>query len=127
MPRRRRRALQELARAAADGRLTLDPGADWAAAEARLRAIPGIGPWTAAAIRLRGLGDPDVFLAADLGVRRALRRLGAPDTPTAAAALAERWRPWRSYALQHLWAVPAVGPRAAAAAPPGPTADRRAA
>jgi AraC family transcriptional regulator of adaptative response / DNA-3-methyladenine glycosylase II len=51
----------------------------------------------------RGLGDPDTFLPTDLGVRRALRRLGQRDDARSAQRLAERWRPWRSYALHHLW------------------------
>ena len=57
---------------------------------------------------MRALGDPDVFLAEDLGVRHALRRLGGPDDPRAARALAAAWAPWRSYASQHLWQAPAV-------------------
>ena len=67
---------------------------------------PGIGPWTAGYVAMRALGDPDVFLAEDLGVRHALRRLGGPDDPRAARALAEAWAPWRSYASQHLWQAP---------------------
>ena len=59
--------------------------------------VPGIGPWTAGYVAMRGLGDPDVFLPTDLGVRAGLAALGVgPDH-------AERWRPWRSYALHHLW------------------------
>ena len=54
---------------------------------------------------MRGLGDRDAFLASDLGVRRALERLGEDGSPRAAAALAERWRPYRAYALQHLWST----------------------
>jgi AraC family transcriptional regulator of adaptative response / DNA-3-methyladenine glycosylase II len=50
---------------------------------------------------MRALGDPDVFLPTDLGVRRSLAGLG--HDPGRAAELAERWRPWRSYALMHLW------------------------
>jgi AraC family transcriptional regulator of adaptative response / DNA-3-methyladenine glycosylase II len=65
--------------------------------------VPGIGPWTADYVLMRGLGDPDVFLDTDLGVRRALDRLAIG--PDAAA----RWRPWRSYALHHLWEQLAEG------------------
>ncbi len=50
---------------------------------------------------MRALGDPDIFLPTDLGTRDALRAAGAD--PAEAAALAERWRPWRSYAQLHLW------------------------
>ena len=111
MPASRRRALAALAVALADGTLLLDPGADRADLQARLLDLPGVGPWTAAYIRLRALGDPDVFLPTDAGVRHALARLGLPADPTAAAALADRWRPWRSYALLHLWGTLHSGPR----------------
>jgi AraC family transcriptional regulator of adaptative response / DNA-3-methyladenine glycosylase II len=77
-----------------------------------LLALPGIGPWTAGYVAMRALGDPDVFLVEDLGVRHALRRLGAADDPSAARALAEAWAPWRSYATQHLWQAPAAAPAA---------------
>jgi AraC family transcriptional regulator of adaptative response / DNA-3-methyladenine glycosylase II len=60
---------------------------------------------------MRALGDPDVFLAEDLGVRNALRRLGGPADPRAARALAAAWAPWRSYASQHLWQAPAARAR----------------
>jgi AraC family transcriptional regulator, regulatory protein of adaptative response / DNA-3-methyladenine glycosylase II len=104
MPAPRRRTLRNLCRALAAGEIVVDAGADRAATEAALLALPGVGPWTASYIALRALGDPDVFLASDLGVRKALVGLGAPSNPAAAAWLAERWRPWRSYAVHHLWA-----------------------
>ncbi|MGH8989300.1 MAG: AlkA N-terminal domain-containing protein [Acidimicrobiales bacterium] len=105
MPRARREAMLALARAADAGRLVLDAGADPGEVAARLLALPGVGPWTASYVALRALGDPDVFLAGDLGTRRALDRLGAPSAPAAALALAEKWRPWRSYASMHLWSI----------------------
>ena len=71
----------------------------------RLLELPGIGPWTADYIAMRVLGDRDVFLATDLGVRRILRRLGLDDRPDAAARLAQRWRPYRAYAMLALWAA----------------------
>ena len=71
---------------------------------ARLLALPGIGPWTAEYVAMRALRDPDAFLPTDLGVRHALERLGEDGAPASAARLAERWRPFRAYALQHLWA-----------------------
>jgi AraC family transcriptional regulator of adaptative response / DNA-3-methyladenine glycosylase II len=107
MPRSRGRALVGLATALAAGDVDLRPGADPQAAEANLLALPGIGPWTAAYVRLRALGDRDAFPAADLGIKRALERLGADGRPAAALALAERWRPLRAYAAQHLWALDA--------------------
>ncbi len=105
MPAARREALLALARAADGGGLALDAGADPEEVAARLVAIRGIGPWTASYVALRALGDPDVFLPGDLGVRRALARLGAPTAPAAALALSATWRPWRSYALMHLWSI----------------------
>jgi AraC family transcriptional regulator of adaptative response / DNA-3-methyladenine glycosylase II len=104
MPGSRRRTLRMLAGHLADGTITIDAGADRSEVEAQLTALPGIGPWTAAYIALRGLGDPDVFLPSDLGVRRALERLGMPADPASVARRAQAWRPWRSYALHHLWA-----------------------
>ena len=68
---------------------------------AALVALPGIGPWTADYVALRALGHPDVFLPTDIGVRNALAGLG--HDPAAVIAESDRWRPWRSYALMHLW------------------------
>ena len=109
MPRARAAALTGLAAALASGDLSLDPGAERDHAEAKLLALPGIGPWTAGYIRMRALSDPDAFLPGDVGVVEALGRLGAVPAVRsravkAAAELAESWRPWRSYAVQHLWA-----------------------
>lgn len=106
MPRARARALLHLATALASGDIVLGPGADRDEASGQLGALPGIGPWTVAYVRMRALGDPDTFLPTDLGVRHALERLGRPGDPAAAAELARSWRPWRSYALQQLWSVP---------------------
>jgi len=104
MPASRRRTVRALAAALADGSVALDVGADREAALRGLRGIPGIGPWTAGYVALRALGDPDVLLADDLGVRRAARALGLPGDPAALRARAEAWRPWRSYATHLLWA-----------------------
>lgn len=104
MPRARGAALIEACAKVADGSLVLDAGSDRSEAVAALEALRGIGPWTAGYVAMRALGDPDVFLPTDLGVRHALAALGADSTPRGAAALAEAWRPWRSYALHHLWA-----------------------
>ncbi len=104
MPAARRNTLLALALAVADGRLHLDPGADRAETEARLLEIPGIGPWTAQYVALRALGDPDVLLQTDLGVRRGAAALGLPADPRNLAAHAARsWAPWRSYATIRLW------------------------
>jgi AraC family transcriptional regulator of adaptative response / DNA-3-methyladenine glycosylase II len=135
MPLARARSLITLASALAAGDVSLDPGADRDEVGARLLSLPGIGPWTAGYISMRALSDPDVFLAGDVGVVRALRQLtadgpsangsgangsgarsagahgpgarraGANDGPITGSLAAERWRPWRSYATHHLWAV----------------------
>jgi AraC family transcriptional regulator of adaptative response / DNA-3-methyladenine glycosylase II len=105
MPRARAEALVGLAGALASGALSLDPGASREEAGQQLLAMKGIGPWTAGYIRMRALSDPDAFLPGDAGVRRGLRALGADPGPQSAARLAESWRPWRSYAVQHLWAA----------------------
>ncbi|HEV2377175.1 MAG TPA: AlkA N-terminal domain-containing protein [Streptosporangiaceae bacterium] len=89
--------LRALAAAVATGRLTLDHGADPEEAAARLAELPGVGPWTVAYVLMRAVGDPDAFPATDLGLHRALARLGV--TPKHA----QHWRPWRSYAALHLW------------------------
>ncbi len=109
-PAGRRAALHGLAEALASGRLDLDAGADRLEAARRLHAIPGVGPWTAAYVAMRALGDPDVFLPGDVALRSAVLRRGGPGDPRGLAALASRWRPWRSYAVHHLWASLAAAP-----------------
>ena len=100
MPRARGRALVGLASALATGTVVLDRGPDRDDVRRSLLALPGIGPWTADYVAMRALGHPDVFLPTDLAVRRVLADLaGSGDT----APDPERWRPWRSYALMHLW------------------------
>jgi AraC family transcriptional regulator of adaptative response / DNA-3-methyladenine glycosylase II len=99
MPRARGRALAAVTGALADGSIALDRSADRARTRAALLELPGIGPWTADYVALRALGDPDVFLPSDLGVRHAAERLGIDDLESRS----EDWRPWRSYALLHLW------------------------
>ena len=104
MPRSRGAALIEACARIADGSIVLDAGSDRAETVQALQAVRGIGPWTAGYVAMRALGDPDVFLPTDVGVRNALTSLGVDGSPRAAEALAERWRPWRSYAQHHLWA-----------------------
>ncbi len=104
LPRRRRATVLELAERLDDGDIDLDAGIDRPDALARLARVPGIGPWTLAAVAMRGLGDPDVLPVTDLGVVRAATRLGLPSTARDLVARAEQWRPWRSYAALYLWA-----------------------
>jgi AraC family transcriptional regulator of adaptative response / DNA-3-methyladenine glycosylase II len=104
MPAARRRTLRALCEAVTSGDLWLDPAADRVETEATLLAIPGIGPWTAQYVAMRALGDPDVLLPTDLGVRRGAAAAGLPDDPTNLAAhAADHWAPWRSYATIRLW------------------------
>jgi AraC family transcriptional regulator of adaptative response / DNA-3-methyladenine glycosylase II len=95
----RARTLVTLAEAMAGDGLVLEPGVDVDAAMRRLAAIPGIGPWTAQVVAMRALGWPDAFPAGDRGVLRALGESRA----ARAAARSEAWRPWRAYAVMHLW------------------------
>jgi AraC family transcriptional regulator of adaptative response / DNA-3-methyladenine glycosylase II len=104
-PAAKRRALRALAEAVAGGGLRLDPGADPDETRRALVALPGIGPWTASYVAMRALSDPDAFLPTDLGARRGAQRLGLLAQPAALTARAEAWRPWRAYALAHLWSA----------------------
>lgn len=92
MPAARARALQQLARAVADG-LRLDPPQDVEQTRAALLALPGIGPWTVEYIAMRALGDRDAYPASDLVLRRA------------DGGRSDRWRPFRAYAAMQLWAA----------------------
>jgi AraC family transcriptional regulator, regulatory protein of adaptative response / DNA-3-methyladenine glycosylase II len=108
MPASRRRALVALAEAVGSGDVTIDAGSDPGELRAALVALPGIGPWTAEYVAMRALRDPDAFMPTDLGIRRAAAAIGLPDDPGLLSAEAERWRPWRSYAMVHLWSLPAA-------------------
>ena len=103
LPRARQRTLSSLVAGLADGSIALDVGSDWETARKQLLAVPGIGAWTAEVIAMRGLGDPDAFPAGDLGVRLAAKQLGLPWEQRRLIERSAGWRPWRSYATQHLW------------------------
>lgn len=108
MPRARGRTLVAVAAALADGTVRVDAGADRDEAAAALARIKGIGPWTVSYVRMRALSDPDEYLAGDLALRRVL---AAATGGLDAAAAAERhaaWRPYRSYAMLHLWGLDAL-------------------
>jgi hypothetical protein len=71
----------------------------------RLARLPGVGQWTAHYIAMRELREPDAFPVGDIGLTRAITRLARqPLTSGELLEKAERWRPWRAYAAQHLWA-----------------------
>lgn len=88
-----------MAEAIRSGSLHLEPGADPEAAIAKLVTLPGIGPWTAHYIAMRALRWPDAFPKEDIAVRN---KLGGV-TVKEAEALSQPWRPWRSYAVLHVW------------------------
>ena len=99
MPGARARTVLALARAVAGGELALMPNADIDATLDKLRALPGVGEWTAQYIAMRALAWPDAFPHTDLGVMKAL----GEKNPQRVLAAGEAWRPWRAYAVMHLW------------------------
>ncbi|MCZ8099856.1 MAG: hypothetical protein O9972_18300 [Burkholderiales bacterium] len=103
--RQRSRTLVAFAEAIASGAIDLSPSADPAVTVERLKAIPGIGDWTAQYLAMRALRHGDAFPAAAVGVMRAL----GVATPRAAAEAAEAFRPFRGYAVIHLWRSLAPG------------------
>ncbi|MDX6568327.1 MAG: AraC family transcriptional regulator [Gaiellales bacterium] len=109
MPATRLATLVGLARAICEGDVDLSPGVDPEETRATLLAIHGVGPWTADYVAMRGLGDPDAFPASDLVIRQVLGDAGDPLSARAAEQQSQRWRPWRAYAVAHLWtSAPAV-------------------
>lgn len=103
LPATRAGAIATLAEAVAAERLVLAPHADPESTCAGLLALSGVGPWTAAYVALRALGDPDAFPASDLGLRRGLADGGPLPSAAQLEARAEAWRPWRGYAALALW------------------------
>lgn len=95
----RARAVHALAVAVDSGAVALEPGADVEATMKALVALPGIGDWTASYVAMRALRWPDAFPAGDLVVKRALGVANAARAEAKSAA----WRPWRAYAVMHLW------------------------
>jgi AraC family transcriptional regulator of adaptative response / DNA-3-methyladenine glycosylase II len=106
MPKARRATLQALAQAAASNPRLFEPLDSIEDSLAQLRAIRGIGPWTAQYIALRALRDPDAFPVTDIGILRGAASLvGVVPTAPQLILRAEAWRPWRAYAAQYLWTV----------------------
>lgn len=101
IPLARATSLATLARAVSTGAVSLRRGVSIDEAIAALRALPGIGDWTAQYVAMRVLGWPDALPAGDLVLRRALGGVSARQVEQ----LAERWRPWRAYAAMHLWTM----------------------
>jgi AraC family transcriptional regulator of adaptative response / DNA-3-methyladenine glycosylase II len=100
----RTRTLRALAEQVSTGRLVLDHSAEREEVEARLLELPGVGAWTASYIAMRALGDPDAFPASDLGLRRGFEARGLASDVKSITERAQAWRPWRGYALMHIWA-----------------------
>jgi len=103
LTRARARALSAFAAAVVREPELLSTASSLAAAGTRLSALDGVGEWTAHYIAMRALREPDAFPASDLGLRRALATAAGRPSPRAVLAAAERWRPWRAYAVLHLW------------------------
>jgi AraC family transcriptional regulator of adaptative response / DNA-3-methyladenine glycosylase II len=95
----RARAILALARAVVEGAVSLEPRGDVEATMIRLKELPGIGEWTAQYIAMRALAWPDAFPHTDLGIYKALNETN----PRRVLEIAEAWRPWRAYAVMHLW------------------------
>lgn len=111
--RQRQAAIQALARAVADGSISLRAGADVTSTMTALQALPGIGPWTASYIAMRALRWPDAFPAGDVALHNALGVRQHKSPAAEAERLSQVWRPWRSYAVLRAWAsLPSPAPRA---------------
>jgi AraC family transcriptional regulator of adaptative response / DNA-3-methyladenine glycosylase II len=109
MPRARSTALSALAGLMADNPDLFRAAGTLNECVSRLRSLPGVGEWTAHYIAMRELREPDAFPAADVALQRALQRLERrPLSGRDLLARAERWRPWRAYAAQHLWSLHAA-------------------
>jgi AraC family transcriptional regulator of adaptative response / DNA-3-methyladenine glycosylase II len=114
--------IRGIARALLDGRVDFRADQPLEAFVARWVALPGIGEWTAHYMAMRALSHPDAFPAADLILRRAAAGDGTTLGTRALTDMAEAWRPWRAYAVMHLWrgsADTAPGPRAPTKRPRG--------
>jgi AraC family transcriptional regulator of adaptative response / DNA-3-methyladenine glycosylase II len=103
MPALRKNTLRLLAGAVAAGDLRLEGAGELSQFIAAMKKIPGIGDWTAHYVAMRALGEPDAFPASDLGIAHALQLTAKRPTPKQVLARAENWRPWRAYAVVHLW------------------------
>ncbi len=108
--RQRQAAIVAIARAVAEQRVQLRPGADVSSTMAALKALPGIGDWTAQYIAMRALRWPDAFPAGDVALHKALGVRASRAPAKEALAVAQAWQPWRSYAVMRAWASLAPGP-----------------
>ncbi|NNE97021.1 MAG: DNA-3-methyladenine glycosylase 2 family protein, partial [Acidimicrobiales bacterium] len=103
LPSSRAEAIVNLGAALHAGWVDLSPWADRSQAVEAMQRVKGIGPWTANVVAAKALADPDAFGSGDLALLRQSASLGLPGEPSALESHADRWRPWRSYAMHHLW------------------------
>ena len=99
----RAETIRGIARALLDGRADFRAEQPLEEFVARWTALPGIGEWTAHYMAMRALSHPDAFPAADLILRRAAGGGGDELSTRSLSAMAQAWRPWRAYAVMHLW------------------------
>ncbi|HET6250346.1 MAG TPA: DNA-3-methyladenine glycosylase, partial [Tepidisphaeraceae bacterium] len=111
MPNARAATLAGIASAVCADERLFDPCRDLEQAVARLRDLSGVGEWTAQYIAMRALGESDAFLAGDVAVQRKFASNGRRPTAAELLARAEHWRPWRAYAVLHLWMANAAVPQ----------------
>jgi AraC family transcriptional regulator of adaptative response / DNA-3-methyladenine glycosylase II len=116
--RQRQAAIVAIARAVAEGRLALHPGADVPTTTAALKELPGIGDWTAQYIAMRALRWPDAFPAGDVALHKALGVQQSRQPAREAEAASQAWKPWRSYAVVRAWSALTPTPEAPSAPPP---------
>jgi AraC family transcriptional regulator, regulatory protein of adaptative response / DNA-3-methyladenine glycosylase II len=111
MPKSRLETLKAVAQASVDDPSLFQPSGDIDQAVAKLKAVPGIGDWTAQYVAMRVIREVDAFPGSDAGLLRGAENvLGEPVTAKSLALRAEAWRPWRAYAAQHLWAADGASP-----------------
>jgi AraC family transcriptional regulator of adaptative response / DNA-3-methyladenine glycosylase II len=103
--RQRQGAIVAIARAVAEGHVSLHPGADVHATTTALKELPGIGDWTAQYIAMRALRWPDAFPAGDVALHKALGVQQARQPAREAEAASQAWKPWRSYAVIRAWSA----------------------
>ena len=115
--RQRQAAITGIARAVLEKKLQLHGGADVNATVDALKALPGIGDWTAQYIAMRALRWPDAFLAGDVALHKALGVQGQKNPAKLAEAASLAWKPWRSYAVIRAWNSGWVDPQPAAVGP----------
>jgi AraC family transcriptional regulator, regulatory protein of adaptative response / DNA-3-methyladenine glycosylase II len=116
--RQRQAAIVALARAMQAGQLQLHAGAPVHETVEALKALPGIGDWTAQYIAMRALRWPDAFPAGDVALQKALGVQQSRQPAREAEAASQAWKPWRSYAVIRAWA-------SLSAAPPSPVVAAR--